>query len=209
MNIKHQGEPGVDEDEAASRPVSGLAQLRDVDPPPSLVAGVMQRLAEPRPPSLWRWLLRPRLIQLRLSPLAASSVGLGLALVVVLALRLPAATRPTPPVSASVSASASPASAPSRFESTSVPGAAPVRVRFHLQAKGARRVSLVGSFNQWSTNGIVLEPVSDGSTFAGTIELPPGTYEYMFVVDGRWMTDPAAEERRDDGFGRQNALLRL
>ena len=31
----------------------------------------------------------------------------------------------------------------------------------------------------------------------------------MFVVDGKWMTDPAADERRDDGFGRQNSLLRL
>ena len=196
-----------DDDEAASQPVSGLARLRDVDPPPSLVAGVMQRLAEPRPPSLWRWLRRPWVIQLRLSPLSASGMALGLALVAVLALRLPRAPQ-TPIPSASASASASATSA-SPSESASPPAAAPVRVRFHLQAKGARRVSLVGSFNQWGANGIVLDPVSDGTTFAGTVELPPGTYEYMFVVDGRWVTDPAAEERRDDGFGRQNALLRL
>jgi hypothetical protein len=42
-----------------------------------------------------------------------------------------------------------------------------------------------------------------------TVTLPPGMYEYMFVVDGKWITDPAADERRDDGFGRQNALLRI
>jgi hypothetical protein len=31
----------------------------------------------------------------------------------------------------------------------------------------------------------------------------------MFVVDGEWVTDPAAAERRPDGFGRENAVLRL
>jgi Glycogen recognition site of AMP-activated protein kinase len=199
MKREHQAD---DDEEAASQPVSGLARLRDVDPPPSLVAGVMQRLAEPRPPSLWRWLRRPWVIQLRLSPLSASGLALGMALVAVLALRLPPAPQapiPSAPASASTSVS----------ESASPPASTPVRVRFHLQAKGARRVSLVGSFNQWGADRIVLDPVSDGTTFAGTVELPPGTYEYMFVVDGRWVTDPAAEERRDDGFGRQNALLRL
>src|SRR4029079_8245479 len=94
-----------DDDEAASQPVSGLARLRDVDPPPSLVGGGMRRLAQPRPPSLWRWLRRPWVIQLRLSPLSASGMALGLALVAVLALRLPRAPQ-TPIPSASVSAPA-------------------------------------------------------------------------------------------------------
>jgi hypothetical protein len=203
MKREHQAD---DDEEAASQPVSGLARLRDVDPPPSLVAGVMQRLAEPRPPSLWRWLRRPWVIQLRLSPLSASGLALGVALVAVLASRLP---RPPQAPIPSASASASELVSASVSESASPPASTPVRVRFHLQAKGARRVSLVGSFNQWGADRIVLDPVSDGTTFAGTVELPPGTYEYMFVVDGRWVTDPAAEERRDDGFGRQNALLRL
>jgi len=194
----------IDDEEAASRPVSGLARLREVEPPPSLVAGVMQRLAEPRPPSLWRWLRRPWVIQLRLSPLSAGGLALGIAVVALLAARLPRA----PQTQASAASPTAPALV-AASTATSPPAPTPIRVRFHLQARGARRVSLVGSFNQWSAEGIVLEPVSDGATFAGTVELPPGTHEYMFVVDGRWITDPAAEERRDDGFGRQNALLRL
>jgi hypothetical protein len=36
-----------------------------------------------------------------------------------------------------------------------------------------------------------------------------GAYEYMFLVDGHWMTDPAASETRPDGFGRANGVLRL
>jgi hypothetical protein len=129
-----------------------------------------------------------------------------MALLAVLAVRMPRA----PQTQASSALAPGPGLvAGSMAPSPSAPAPTPIRVRFHLQARGAHRVSLVGSFNQWSAEGIVLEPVSDGATFAGTVELPPGTHEYMFVVDGRWVTDPAAEERRDDGFGRQNSLLRL
>ena len=41
------------------------------------------------------------------------------------------------------------------------------------------------------------------------VPLPRGAHEYMFLVDGTWVTDPAAPETRPDGFGRTNAILRL
>jgi hypothetical protein len=49
-----------------------------VKPPPDLVARVMTRLSEPRLPSLWQWLRRPFLIEIRISPLIL--IGLALAL---------------------------------------------------------------------------------------------------------------------------------
>src|SRR2546423_6517222 len=70
-------------EEAGSQPLRGLARLRDVEPPPSLVAGVMRRIGEPRPFSLWRWLRRP-VIQVRLSPLSAGAGALGMAVAAVL-----------------------------------------------------------------------------------------------------------------------------
>ncbi|MFC1572325.1 glycogen-binding domain-containing protein [Candidatus Eisenbacteria bacterium] len=36
-----------------------------------------------------------------------------------------------------------------------------------------------------------------------------GRHEYMFVVDGEWMTDNNAAFYVDDGFGNQNAVLHL
>jgi 1,4-alpha-glucan branching enzyme len=43
-----------------------------------------------------------------------------------------------------------------------------------------------------------------------TLPLTPGRYEYMFVVDGqRWVSDPAAIEQSDDGFGARNAVLEV
>ena len=180
-------------------PIADMAKLRDVVPPPALVAGVMRRIEEPRPPSLWRWLQRPFVIRVRLTPLSASAAALGMALAAVLLVRVSGGSHaPQPAVVAAVApAPAAPAAG------------APVRVRFQLQARGARRVALAGSFNQWRPDLTVLEPASADGAFTGTLELPPGDYEYMFVVDGKWISDPAAGERRDDGFGRQNSLLRL
>jgi hypothetical protein len=60
------------------RPIRELAALSKVEPPPWFVARVMTRVAEPRLPSLWQWLRRPFVIEIRVSPLAL--IGLTLAL---------------------------------------------------------------------------------------------------------------------------------
>jgi hypothetical protein len=55
----------------------------------------------------------------------------------------------------------------------------------------------------------VLVDADGQGTFVATVPLRKGSYEYMFLVDGKWMTDPGAAEVRPDGFGRSNAILRL
>lgn len=67
-------------------------------------------------------------------------------------------------------------------------------------------VSVAGTFNGWSTTATQME--RRGDAFVGRFVLPPGSYEYMFVVNGEdWVTDPLAMQTRDDGFGRENAVL--
>ena len=55
-----------------------LATLGDVDPPPNLVARVMTRVSEPRLPSVWQWLRRPLVIEMRISPLVLIGIALAL-----------------------------------------------------------------------------------------------------------------------------------
>lgn len=174
--------PSPDEDA-----VRELASLRDVAVPPALVARVMTQVARPRPPTLWQWLRRPIRLELRLSPvgalaLAAGALG-GLALLL--------SQRPTPLVTAVAV------------------GTPQVMVRFTLDARGARHVTVAGDFNDWNTEAIAMEDTDQSGHFVATVALPPGLHEYMFLVDGEWVTDPTVSERRPDGFGRQNALLRL
>jgi len=53
----------------------------------------------------------------------------------------------------------------------------------------AHKVVLAGSFNNWSTNELVMRKTDTGWELPYIIA--PGTYEYKFIVDGKWMTDPA------------------
>jgi hypothetical protein len=55
-----------------------LSRLREVELPPNLVARVMTRLSEPRLPSLWQWLRRPFVIEVRISPLLLIAIALSL-----------------------------------------------------------------------------------------------------------------------------------
>ncbi len=85
-------------------------------------------------------------------------------------------------------------------------GSATVSVRFALYRPDAREVRLAGDFTAWQARvPLVRQP--DGSWLA-EVKLPPGEYEYAFVVDGRqWTGDPTATRFRDDGLGGRNALL--
>lgn len=66
-------------------------------------------------------------------------------------------------------------------------------VLFVLPALDATDVSVVGTFNSWEPTSLEDED-SDGIWMA-SIPLPPGRYEYAFVIDGRWWgQDPLADE---------------
>lgn len=92
-------------------------------------------------------------------------------------------------------------------ETTPMP-ARPTLARFQLNMPAAREVAVVGDFSQWQQR-YKLKRLPDG-TWVTDIPLPPGTYEYIFVVDQQqWMTDPLAKVYRDDGFGNKNAVVNV
>jgi hypothetical protein len=211
MASKRSPEHGPEQEQEQERddagPVPGLVDLREITPPPALVASIMRRVADPPPAGFWSWLSRPRRIELRLSPLVAVAAvvlltGVGLMAVVPLVPGGGSGPR-------AVAASAASSSATVSSEGPAGAEKATVLVRFVVEARGARRVSLAGDFNGWSTEAHVLEDPDRDGLFAATVALPRGDHRYMFVVDGEWRTDPGADARRPDGFGRENAVLHL
>jgi hypothetical protein len=40
-----------------------------------------------------------------------------------------------------------------------------------------------------------------------SVTLPPGRYEYRFVVDGQWLSDPSAKESVHNTFGGTNSVV--
>lgn len=83
-----------------------------------------------------------------------------------------------------------------------------VRLVYAPQQTEVREVAIAGTFNGWNPE---LTPMQrEGNVWTALLILPPDTYEYMLVEDGdRWITDPLALQTRDDGFGRENAVLDL
>lgn len=64
---------------------------------------------------------------------------------------------------------------------------------FVIAAPGARSVAVVGDFSAWQPLPLS-DPDGDG-IWTASIPLPPGRYEYAFLVDGKWVgQDPLAEE---------------
>ena len=61
------------------------------------------------------------------------------------------------------------------------------QVTFRYKGSGTN-VYLAGSFNNWSTSANKM--TKSGGVFSTTVTLSPGVYEYKFVVDGEWITDP-------------------
>ena len=51
------------------------------------------------------------------------------------------------------------------------------------------KVILSGNFNGWNVNDLVMDKTEKGWQIAYV--LPAGNYEYKFIADGKWMTDPS------------------
>ncbi len=79
-------------------------------------------------------------------------------------------------------------------------------VEFYYFDSRAEKVSVVGSFNQWAPDAHVME--KDGDRWSLQIPLPPGRYEYAFLIDDRvWKADPASLVQEKSGFGASNSIL--
>jgi len=86
------------------------------------------------------------------------------------------------------------------------PAISPASVALKLRAPAAKEVFVAGSFNNWQVGATPLRPVKSGE-WQGELKLTPGRYEYLFVVDGTWLPDPAAPQTAPNPFGGWNSVL--
>jgi 1,4-alpha-glucan branching enzyme len=79
------------------------------------------------------------------------------------------------------------------------------KVTFQLPAeaaKKAKKVALVGEFNNWKKPGTPMRKLKDGS-FKVTVDLEPGkTYQYRYLIDQKtWENDWEADAYTYSGIG--------
>lgn len=73
-----------------------------------------------------------------------------------------------------------------------------VKVAFTLQGyPDAKTVTVAGAFNYWAMRANPL--VRKGDAWVGEVEMEPGRHPYKFVVDGKWIVDPANPLTEKDG----------
>lgn len=69
----------------------------------------------------------------------------------------------------------------------------------------ASAVALAGNFNEWNPQKLFF--IKENSGWMCRVDLEAGKYLYKFVIDGKWMLDPANTEKADDGSGNLNSVL--
>jgi hypothetical protein len=137
----------------------------------------------------WRWFVQPRRIVVR--PVLAAAAAVVLVV-----------------LSAVVARLAGPTHAPVASQPRTASATGSVLVRFEYVAPAAHQVTLAGSFNGWNDSTIAFTRGTQPGVWSVTVALPPGEYQYLFVVDGeRWIPDPAAHAQVEDDFGQRNSLL--
>lgn len=80
--------------------------------------------------------------------------------------------------------------------------------RFALVASDASTVHVAGSFNNWDPAATPLAKGIDGS-WEVVLDLKPGAYEYLFIVDGNWQEDPKACDFVENPYGSRNCLMHV
>ena len=80
------------------------------------------------------------------------------------------------------------------------------QIEFTFNAPEARFVGVAGSFNSWDAAQAPLRKRGDGF-WGTTLKLVPGRYEYRFVADGKWFTDPSAKEAVPNPYGARNSVV--
>lgn len=79
-------------------------------------------------------------------------------------------------------------------------------VDFALAAPQARQVWLAGEMTGWDAAKRAMTRGEDG-TWRLRLDLAPGQWLYKFVVDGRWVHDPATPDHDADGQGGQHSFV--
>ena len=80
------------------------------------------------------------------------------------------------------------------------------KAEFSIYSADAKEVYLMGSFNNWNPRKHPMHQNHMGM-WEKTVIIPPGIYEYKFLVDGQWKIDPQNCLTCMNSFGSKNSVL--
>ena len=81
---------------------------------------------------------------------------------------------------------------------------------FSLFAPNVNEVYLAGDFNNWQPDAKDYRLRKfKGDIWRKMLKLKPGRYEYQFVVDGQWWSDPENDNRVANPYCTENCVIEV
>jgi len=84
-----------------------------------------------------------------------------------------------------------------------------VEFTFIFDHLDSSEVFLCGDFNQWSPQSLRMIRRDGSGRWEKRLTLLPGRYEYRFIVDGKWMSDPHAPAEVPNQYGSCNSVVEV
>jgi 1,4-alpha-glucan branching enzyme len=80
---------------------------------------------------------------------------------------------------------------------------------FTLKAPENAVVQIAGDFNNWIPEELQLTDTPSGPRWKKNVWLRRGSYQYKYLLDGVWITDPTNLETVENPYGNQNSLIKI
>ena len=82
-------------------------------------------------------------------------------------------------------------------------------VEFIYPDANAKSVEIAGEFNNWKPEQCALYTENGKVEWRKKIRLAPGTFQYKFIVDGRWQADPNNPFHVEGSYGGFNSVIEV
>ncbi len=80
---------------------------------------------------------------------------------------------------------------------------------FTVNAPAEAQVQIAGDFNAWEPEPLFFEKDLGKSAWQKLISLKPGSYQYKYVINGQWVTDPYNRNTVRNHFGDLNSVVNV
>ena len=78
-------------------------------------------------------------------------------------------------------------------------------VTFTVHAEKGKAVYVAGEFNEWDPTAKKM--AFKNGVYTASVKLAPGEYQYKFVIDGAWCTDPENVNAVQNDKGTFNSII--
>lgn len=82
------------------------------------------------------------------------------------------------------------------------------KIRFTCPTRKGKRAFLVGDFNCWDEHSHRMKQ-DNKDQLQLDLDIPPGKYNFKYLVDGVWWNDPDADDYAQNSWGSEDSVIKV